>query len=265
MRCHGMFREKAPAPEAKKTARPPVPVLVAKAELADVPVEMRALGNVEPVQSSPVRCQVTGTITAVHFHEGDLVQAGQMLFQIDPRPFEATVRQLQANLVRDKAQIHSAEAQALNTEAQVRNAEAQLKNAEAQAQRYQELVAKEMVSREQSDQRVTTRDAARAALDAARAVAQASRAAIDAVRAALEATQAALENAKLQLDYTVVRAPVSGRAGSLLVDTGDLVKANDATLVIVNQIQPILVRFAVPEPRLPRCNGTARKRRSGFG
>jgi len=255
----------ASSPGGSPKGRPPVPVLVAKAEQADVPVELSVLGAVEPVQSSPVRSQVAGTIVEVDFREGDLVKAGQVLFRIDPRPIEATIRQLQANLVRDRAQIFSAEAQTLNTEAQVRNAEAQLKNAEAQAKRYEDLVAKELVSREQYDQRATALDAARAALDASRAVAQASRSALDASRATLEATQAALENAKLQLEYPIIKAPVSGQAGSLLVDKGDLVKVNDTVLVVINQIQPILVRFAVPEPRLPevqraRGAGTLRVR-----
>ena len=231
--------------------RPPVPVLLAKAELADVPIELRALGTVEPVQSSPVRPQITGTITEVAFREGDLVREGQVLFRLDRRPLEATLRQLEANLARDEAQGRSAEAQAQSTEAQVRNAEAQVRNAETQARRYEDLVAKELVSREQADQRATNLDAARAALDAARASAVASRAALEASRAAAEATKAAIENAKLQLAYTVISSPIGGQAGSLLADKGDLVKANDATLVVINQIQPILVRFAVPEPRLP--------------
>lgn len=237
----------AGAPKGK----PPVPVLTAVAEQADVPIELRVLGTVEPVQSSPVRSQVIGTIVEVGFREGDLVKAGQMLFRIDPRQIEATIRQLQANLVRDRAQIFSAEAQTLNAEAQVRNAEAQFKNAEAQAKRFEDLVAKELVSREQYDQRATALDAARAALDATRALAQASRSAQDATRATLEATQASLENAKLQLEYTLIKAPISGQAGSLLVDRGDLVKVNDTVLVVINQVQPILVRFTVPEQRLP--------------
>jgi multidrug efflux system membrane fusion protein len=232
-------------------ARPPVPVLVAKAEQADVPIELRALGTVEPVQSSPVRPQITGTITEVAFREGDMVRAGQVLFRLDRRPLEATLRQLEANLARDEAQGRSAEAQAQSAEAQVRNAEAQVRNAETQAKRYEDLIAKDLVSREQADQRVTNLDAARAALDAARASAVASRASLEASRAAAEATRAAIENAKLQLAYTVISSPIAGQAGSLLADRGDLVKANDATLVVINQIQPILVRFAVPEPRLP--------------
>jgi multidrug efflux system membrane fusion protein len=245
--------------------RPPVPVLTAVAEQADVPIELRALGSVEPIQSSPVHPQITGTITEVAFREGEMVRAGQVLFRLDRRPLEATLRQLQANFAQNEAQMRSAEAQTQNTAAQVRNAEAQLKNAESQVGRYEELVAKELVAREQYDQRVTNVEAARAALDAARASALASRAALDVARAAAEATKATVENARLQLDYTIVTAPVSGQAGSLLADRGGLVKANDATLVVINQIQPILVRFTVPEARLPevqryRAAGTLKVR-----
>lgn len=240
-----------PATGGAPKGKPPVPVLVAVAELADVPVELRALGSVEPIQSSPVRSLITGTVIEVGFREGELVRAGQVLFRLDRRPLEATLRQLQANLARDEAQVRSAEAQTQNTDAQVRNAEAQLKNAESQAKRYEELVGKELVAREQYDQRVTNVEAARASLDAARAAALASRAALDVGRAATEATKATVDNAKLQLDYTVIAASVSGQAGSLLVEKGELVKANDATLVIINQIQPMLVRLTVPEARLP--------------
>lgn len=259
-----------PAAGGAPKGKPPVPVLVAAAELADVPVELRALGSVEPIQSSPVRSLITGTLIEVGFREGELVRAGQVLFRLDRRPLEATLRQLQANLARDEAQVRSAEAQTQNTQAQVRNAEAQLKNAESQAKRYEELVGKELVAREQYDQRVTNVEAARASLDAAHAAALASRAALDVGRAAAEATKATVENAKLQLDYTVIAAAVSGQAGSLLVEKGELVKANDATLVIINQLQPMLVRLSVPEARLPevqryRAAGTLKVRATPAG
>jgi multidrug efflux system membrane fusion protein len=247
----GCSKEKTPGAEAKKGGRPPVPVLVAKAGEADVPVELRILGVVEPVQSSPIRAQITGIVSEVLFREGDLVQETQELFHIDPRTLEATVRQLQSTLARDEAQARNAEAQTLSTEAQVRSAEAQLKNAEAQASRSEELMKKDLIAREQYDQRTTNLDAARAGLDAARAAAQASRAALEAARAAAEATRSAIDNAWLQKNYTVIRSPITGQTGALLVEKGDLVKANDVTLVVVNQLQPILVRFSVPEPRLP--------------
>ena len=203
--------------------KPQVPVLTAVAEQADVPVELRALGSVEPIQSSPVRSLITGTVTEVGFREGEMVRAGQVLFRLDRRPLEATLRQLQANLARDEAQVRSAEAQTQNTEAQVRNAEAQLKNAESQVKRYEELVGKELVAREQYDQRVTNVEAARAALDAARAAALASRAALDVGRAAAEATKATVENARSFSSATrTIRRPVSGQTGSLLVEQGEL-------------------------------------------
>ena len=210
-------------PESKKGGRPPVPVLVAAAEQADVPVELRAIGTVEPIQSSPVRSPVTGTLTGVLFQEGDLVREAQVLFTIDPRPIEATLRQLQANLLRDEAQVKNAEAQTNSADAQVKNAEAQLANAASQARRYKDLMEKDLISREQHDQRMTNLDAARSAID----------------------------NAYLQKEQTVIRSPVSGQTGSLLAERGDLVKANDATLLIVNQLHPILVLFTVPERLLP--------------
>ena len=225
-------------------ARPPVPVLVAVVESADVPVEVKALGTAEAVQSSPVRVQVGGALAAVAFREGDEVAQGQVLFRIDPRPFEASLRQILGNLAREQSQIRGAEAL-------VKSAEAQAANAEAQATRYDELARKDFVTREQYEQRQTNRDAARATLAAARA-------SLDAARAAAESTRAAIDHAKLQLGYTVVRSPLAGRTGSLLVKTGDLVRTGDvAPLVLVNQMDPIRVRFALPARFLPDLHKAA--------
>jgi multidrug efflux system membrane fusion protein len=246
----GKPAEKPTAGGASK-GRPPVPVLVAVAEQADVPVELHALGAVEPIQSSPVHPQITGTVVEVGFREGEMVKAGQVLFRLDRRPLEATLRQLQANLARDEAQVRSLEAQTLSAEAQIRNTTSQQALATSQARRTDDLYTKELIAKEQYEQRYASLDAANAAVDVAHAALTSSRAALDVGRAAAEATKATVENARLQLDYTVITAPVTGQAGNLLAEKGDLVKANDATLVVVNQIQPILVRFTVPEPLLP--------------
>ena len=256
----------APAGGSAGTKRGPVPVVVATAEQADVPVEIHANGTVEALQSAPVRAQVGGLLNAVRFREGDTVQAGQTLFEIDSRPIQATIRQLEANLARDQAQARNAEAQMQNAEAQARTAEAQIRTVEAQARhagaqakRYQDLVQKEYVTREQYDQLQTNAEASQAALAASRSAAEATRANIDATRASIEATRAsieatkaAIENAKVQLSYALIRSPITGQAGSLLTKAGDLVKANDTLpLVVINQVQPILIRFAVPEADLP--------------
>lgn len=238
--------DKGAAKPAEK-GKPPVPVLVASVGRADVPIEVHGLGTVEASQSTPVRAQIGGTLTEVRFREGDPVTAGQILFQIDPRPHEAALRQLQAELARLEAQALNADAQVRSAEAQVRNAQAQASYADSQLKRYEELVLKDFVTRADYDQRRAGADGARAAVDASRANLEATRAAAQAARDASRGVQASLENAKLQLGYTTIRSPVSGQTGSLLAKQGDLVKASDTQLVVVNRVEPILVRFTVPE------------------
>jgi multidrug efflux system membrane fusion protein len=190
-------------------SREAVPVLVATAAQKSVPVQIRAVGNVEPYATVSIKSQVTGVLTKAHFKEGQDVKQGQLLFTIDPRPLEAAVKQAEANLARDNAQ---------------------LKNMREQVRRYAELVEKQYVSREQYDQIRTNADAMESVVDA---------------------DKAALENARVQLSYCYIYAPVNGRVGSLLVNEGNLVRVNDgAPLVVINQINPINVTFSVPEQHL---------------
>jgi membrane fusion protein, multidrug efflux system len=190
-------------------AREAVPVLVATAVQKSMPLQLRAVGNVEAYSIVSVKSQVTGVLNQAHFKEGQDVKKGQLLFTIDPRPFEAAVKQAEANLARDTAQ---------------------LKNLREQVRRYAELVEKQYVSREQYDLIKTNADAAESVVDA---------------------DKAAVENAKVQLSYCYIYSPVNGRVGSLLVNEGNLVRVNDAApLVIINQINPINVSFAVPEHHL---------------
>jgi membrane fusion protein, multidrug efflux system len=186
-----------------------VPVVVATAVQKSVPTQIRAVGNVEAYSTVAIKSQVTGVIYKIHFKEGDDVKKDQLLFTIDPRPFEAAVKQAEANLARDNAQLN---------------------NARDQAKRYAELVDKQYVSREQYDQIRTNADAA---------------------QAVVEADRAAVDNAKVQLSYCYIYSPVSGRVGSFLINEGNLVRVNDgAPLVVINQISPIFVSFAVPEQYL---------------
>src|SRR6266705_637662 len=179
-----------------------IPVTVARAEQRAVPYEIIATGTVEPRQTVSVQSQVTGVLTQVAFREGDDVAAGQMLFQIDPRPFQAALDQARAQ------------------------------SAVLDAQRYAELVKQDYVTK--SDY-------------------EAKRAAAEALQAVVRADSAAVASAALNLDWATIRAPIAGRTGRLLVREGSLVRANaNATdpLVVINQIHPILVRFAVPEEHL---------------
>ncbi|HEX3234966.1 MAG TPA: efflux RND transporter periplasmic adaptor subunit [Gemmatimonadales bacterium] len=205
----------------RKTQAPPpasVPVTVARAERRPVPFDLAATGSVEPLQTVAVLPQVSGPLVRIAFSEGQEVEKGQVLFQIDPRPFKAALDQAQAALDRDRAQAT---------------------NAEQDAKRYASLSEKEYVTTQQYDQARTTDAAA---------------------RATLAGSQAAVEQARLNLQYATIRAPIAGRTGSLRVRQGNLVRTtDDAPLVTINQIRPILVRFAVPASNLGVIQSRAQK------
>jgi membrane fusion protein, multidrug efflux system len=248
-----------------KAAAPTVPVTVAESVLRDVPVQIAAVGNVQGLTTVGVKSQIAGQITEVHFREGQEVRRGDLLFTIDPRPLEAALRQTQANVTRDTAQLRQAEAALVQRRAEGQQAEAnlardvaQMDNARTQEQRYRELIARELIAKEQYDQ-IRTNSAAmeatvradRAAVDNAQASAQAAAAAVDNARAVILADEAMVDNARLQLGYTTIRAPMDGRTGSILVQAGNVVKGNDDNpLVVLTQVHPIYVTFAVPEQHL---------------
>jgi multidrug efflux system membrane fusion protein len=214
-----------------------VPVVTTKVVEKDVPVDLAAIGNVEAYTSISVRSQVTGQLREASFHEGDMVRKGELLFTIDPRPFEAALQQAQANLVRDQALLSQAEAQLARDAAQ---AEYQQLTAERQAQ----LVARGIVSKDAAQQ-------ARSAADATGATVKADKAAIESARAQLVSQQAAVDSAKVSLDYTVIRSAIDGRTGNLAVKVGNLVTANQTELMTIAQVQPAYVTFSVPATHLP--------------
>ncbi len=224
---------------SEKSKRPPpasIPVVVAQVVQKTVPVEIRAIGNVQAYSSVTVKSRVPGQIMRVYFREGDEVKKGALLFTIDPRPYEAALKQAEANLQRDLALVKQAEA---NLERNI----VQEKNARVEAERYKMLFEKGVVSRQQYDKFRTD-------WEALVAIVNADRAAKANAEAAVAADQAAIENAKLQLSYCSIHSPMDGRTGSLLVQEGNLIKENDASLVVINQVTPIYVAFSVPEQNL---------------
>jgi len=216
---------------------PAVPVTAAVAIQRDLPIQLRAIGNVESYSSIPVKAQVSGELMSIHFTEGQEVKKGQLLFEIDRRPYEQALRQADANLNRDIAQERQAEANLARDQAQAQNAR-------AQAARYAKLAEDKVVSKEQNDQMKT---AAIAADESARA----DQAAIESARAANLADKAAIESARLNLEYCDIHSPIDGRTGSLQVKVGTLIKAQaDTGMVTINQISPTFVSFSVPEDQL---------------
>ncbi|MBZ5626454.1 MAG: efflux RND transporter periplasmic adaptor subunit [Acidobacteriia bacterium] len=223
--------------QAKSLGGPPiVPVSVSKATQESVPTELRVVGTVEASSIVQVKSQVAGELMQVAFTEGQNVSKGDLLFRIDPRPFEDALRQAEAAVTRDRAQV-------AQSEAALARDSAQAKFNESDAARYAELQAAGLASKSQSDQ-------SKASADVARESTRVSQANIESARAALEADIAAVAAAKVNLSYCEIHAPISGRTGNLLVQAGNLVKVNDVPMVIIHQVTPIFVNFSVPEQHL---------------
>jgi multidrug efflux system membrane fusion protein len=231
----GCSASKAPASAAAATT-PSVPVRVAQAQSRTVPVEVATVGNVEAWSTIAVKAQIGGTLVKVHFREGDTVRKDAVLFEIDPRPYQQAILQLEANIARGRALLAQAEAN-------LGRAQAQEAHYTKQAARYEQLAKEGIFSREQAEQMAVE-------LRARRSGVRAETAARESARAAIQADEAALETARLNLDYCTIRSPITGRTGNVLVKQGNLVKANDVELVSIHQIQPVYVSFGVPEGHL---------------
>lgn len=241
-----------------------VPVMVGMVIQKAVPVQIRVIGNVQAYSTVTVKLIVGGEISQVHFAEGQDVKKGELLFTIDPRPLEAALRQAEAIVARDVAQVGQVEADLAKNMALVKQAEAnierdtaQAENARVEAKRYESLIEKQVVSRQQYDQFRTNAEAFeatvradKAAKDSAEAAVRSSKAALENAKAGIRADQAAVDNAKVQLSYCFIRSPMDGRTGNLLVQRGNVVKANDISLLTINQVNPIYVVFSVPEQNL---------------
>lgn len=204
---------------AAKGAQKPVPVTADTAKLKDIPKEIRAIGNVGSFATVSIKARVNGELQKVHFKEGRDVSRGTLLFTIDPQPFQAALKEALARLEKDKALTAKAE---------------------DDYRRYENLMQRGSISREQFEQ---------------------VRANLGALKATIQADEAVVENARVQLGYTSIYSPISGRTGSLLIDQGNMIKANDdnKSLVVIEQVQPIYVNFSVPESNLPEIMGRFKK------
>jgi len=262
----GCPRNSAESKPASKAAA--VPVGVAVVEQKAMPVQIQAIGTVEAYSIVSVKAQVGGELQRVHFKEGQDVKKGDLLFTIDPRPFEAALAQAQANLAKDtglvqqaKAQLDRDRAKVAQTQAALARDKAQAKNAEVEAARYAELLQRGLIAQEQADQFRTTAEslghtviADEADIKGAEETVRADEAAINSAQQAVRADEAAVDNAKIQLSYTTIRSPIDGRTGSLMLHEGNVVRAsgtNDSTLVVINQVQPIYTSFTAPQQQLP--------------
>jgi membrane fusion protein, multidrug efflux system len=213
-----------------------VPVTVATVGQKTVPVEEQVIGNVEAYSTISVKAQVAGQLTDMRFKEGDFVKKDDLLFVIDPRPFQATLDQTVATVAKDEAALGQARATLARDEANLRYQK-------ATADRYATLFQGGIISKDQSEQLAATADATSQAVAA-------DKAAIDSATAELAAAKAAVDSARVQLSYTTIRSPIDGRTGNVSVKLGNVVAAGSVELVAITQVEPIYVTFSVPEALL---------------
>jgi len=199
-----------PGPGGLKGGGGPTPVVAAPARKGDVDIFINGLGTVTPLRTVTVRSRVEGQLMRVHFQEGQVAKEGQLLAEIDPRPFEVQLKQADGQLVRDQAL---------------------LANARLDLERYRMLLGQDSIAKQQVDSQESL---------------------VHQYEGVVRSDQSQVENARLQLTYSRITAPIAGRTGLRLVDPGNIVRSGDATgIVVITQLTPIAVLFTVPQDSLP--------------
>ena len=185
------------------------PVGIATIGRGDIQIVLNALGTVTPLATVTVRTQINGQLTAIGFTEGQIIQKGDFLAQIDPRPYQVALQQAQGALARDQAL---------------------LKNAQIDLGRYRTLVQQDSLSRQQLDTQASL---------------------VQQYNGTIATDQAQIDSARLNLTYCRIVAPITGRVGLRQVDPGNYVQTSDTNgIVVITQVQPISVLFALPETNL---------------
>ena len=218
-------------PAAQGAPRPEVEA--AQVVQHDVPVYGEWVGTLDGLVNADVKAQVTGYLLAQGYKEGTFVKKGQLLFQIDPRPFQAAVDQADAQLAQAKAQV-------IQDEAQLANAEAEQLKSQLDVEKYAPLTKAEAASQQDLDNATQTNLANKARV-------QAAKAAIEVAKAQIKAAQAALDTAKINLAFTRLTSPIDGIAGVAQLQVGALVSANSGPVTTVSTLDPIKDYFTISE------------------
>jgi RND family efflux transporter MFP subunit len=206
-------------PKPAVSAGPPAEVMVTQVQQKDVAIYSEWIGTLDGLVNANVKAQVTGYLLEQNYQEGSFVQKGQLLFQIDPRPFQAVLDQAEGQLAQAKAQLANAEA-------------VQLRN-QLDVDRYTPLAKEQAASQQDLDNAIQNNLAAKATVATA--------------KAQIQSAQAAVETARLNLGFTRLVAPITGIAGIAQLQVGALVDTTSAPVTTVSTVDPIKVYFTVSE------------------
>jgi RND family efflux transporter MFP subunit len=244
--------------EAAGASRPP-DVQVVQVEQRDVPVYREWIGTLDGMVNAAIRAQVTGYLLRQNYSEGSFVRKGQLLFEIDPRPFQAVVDQAQGQLSQANAQVAQAKAQLLEAQARLVSAEANQGRTQLDVDRYIPLAQQQAITQQEFDNARQNNLSVKAQVEGAKAQIETAKAQIQASNSAVQAAQAALETAQVNLGFTRLTSPIDGIAGVAQIQLGNLVSPSSGVITTVSTLEPIKANFAVGEQEylsLARGGGT---------
>jgi membrane fusion protein, multidrug efflux system len=235
-------------------APPPPEVQVATVEQRDVPIHREWIGTLDGLVNAAIRAQVTGYLRSQNYTEGSFVRKGQLLFEIDPRPFQDAVDQAQGQLAQANAQLAQAKAQLVQAQAQVTSAEASQRRTQLDVDKYAPLNRQHAITQQEMDDATQNNLSAQAQVEAVKAQVETAKAQIQASGAAVVAAQAAVETARVNLGFTRLTSPIDGIAGVAQIQLGNLVSQATNAVTTVSTLDPIKANFQVSEQEYLRLS-----------
>jgi RND family efflux transporter MFP subunit len=226
---------------------PPPQVKVATVEQKDVPIQREWIGTLDGTVNAAIKAQVTGYLLTQNYTEGAFVDKGQLLFEIDPRPFQAALDQAQGQFSQANGQLAQAKAQLGQAQAQLLQAQANQRRTQLDVDRYIPLAKQQAITQQDLDNATQNNLSAQAQVEAAKAQIETAKAQIQAAEAAVEAAKAGVEAARVNLGFTRITSPIAGIAGKAQVQIGNLVSPAAVPITTVSTLEPIKAEFTVSE------------------
>ena len=226
---------------------PPPEVQVSTVVQRDVPVYHEWIGTLDGMVNAAIRAQVTGYLLTQNYSEGSFVRKGQLLFEIDPRPFQAALDQAQGQLSMARGQLAQAKSQLVQAQAQLAQSVADQGRTQLDVDRYTPLAKQQAITQQEMDNAVQNNVAAKAKIEAGQAGVETARAQIEASNAAVESAEAAVQAAKVNISFTHLTSPIDGIVGQAQVQVGNLVNPSSGVITTVSTLDPIKANFTVGE------------------